>query len=126
MIGVSEHELVGALDPKNESPYLHLDVHCWEAMKKQTPQRGPGAVSPTALAGTLLCLWFKEAGLGHPTQGQSLEVLKTIGISDRNPSRGVRSAKWLQARSGGAIVLNPAQISKAIEVAREFLRSRHE
>jgi hypothetical protein len=119
-IGVSQQELVGAMDPSDEAPYLHLDVHCWEAMKKSTPSRGPGAMSAAALAGTLLCLWFREAGLGHPTQGQALEALNTISVSDANASRGIGRAKWLQARSGGAIVLNPAQISQAIGIAKSF------
>jgi hypothetical protein len=119
-IGVSQQDLIGAVDPSLEAPYLNLDDHCWEAMKKQTPKRGPGAISPTALAGTLLSLWFKEAGLGHPTQGQALEVLDTIGIKDVNASRSVKKVPWLQARSGGVMVLNPAQISKATGIARSF------
>jgi hypothetical protein len=119
-IGVSENELVGAMDPSTDAPYLQLNVHCWEAMKRQTPKRGPGAMSPVALSGTLLCLWFREARLGNPTQSQALTVLKAIGAEDKNPSRGVRAAKWLQARIGGVIVLNPAEISTATEIAKSF------
>ena len=89
-------------------------------MKKRTPSRGPGSISATALAGTLLCLWFQEASIGNPTQAQALEALKTIGVQDKNPSRGIKQAKWLQGRSGGVIVLNPAQISKAFSLAKSF------
>lgn len=119
-IGVTLDEVVGALDPSTETPYLHLDVHCWEAMKKQTPPRGPSAMSPVAVAGTLLALWFREAGLGHPTQAQAQEVLDTINAKDNNPSRGVKSAKWLQARRGGTIMINPSQNSRAVQIAKAF------
>lgn len=119
-IGVTTEQLKGALDPSLDAPYLHLDRHCWEAMKRNTPGRGVGALSPTAVAGTLLALWFNEAGLGNPTQSQAMGVLKGIGIIDKNPSRGIKSTPWLQGRAGGVIVINPAQISKASSVARSF------
>jgi hypothetical protein len=120
-LGVSEDELVAALDPKLEPPYLHLDLHCWAAMKKGTPQRGPGGLPPTGLAGTLLALWFKQAGIDLPsTQALASDVLKTVNVVDKNPSRGIKNTKWLQARSGGAIVINAAEIAKAQEIARAF------
>ena len=119
-IGVSENELKGAIDPTTESPYIHLDRHCWEALKKQTPQRGIGAISPVGLVGTLLSLWFTAADLGNPTQKHAHEVLNGIGINDKNPTRGIKSTNWLQGRQGGVIVLNPAQISKALSIAKSF------
>lgn len=119
-IGVSAEEVEGALSPSLVEPYLHLDAHCWSAMKKNTPTRGPGALSPTALAGTLLALWFKETDLGTPTQINAREVLKTVDVLDPNPSRGVKNSKWLQGRAGGTIVLNPAEIETAISITRSF------
>ncbi|MEJ8820039.1 hypothetical protein [Lacibacter sp. H407] len=120
LIGVSESVLKGALDPSSDPPYLHLDRHCWEAMKKNTPQRGKGAISPTALSATLLCLWFNEIGLGNPIQSQALGVLKVIGVLDKNASRGIKLTPWLQSRPGGVVVINPSQISKAYTIANSF------
>lgn len=120
-IGVTENEAAGALNPSRESPFLHLDRHCWAALKKGTGQRGPNAMNPTAVAGTLLALWLKSAGLDvQATQALAQEVLDTIDIVDKNPSRGVKNAKWLQGRAGGVIVINAAEISKAQEIARSF------
>lgn len=119
-VEVTDSVLKGALDPLADPPYLHLDRHCWEAMKKQTPQRGKGAISPAALSATLLCLWFNEIGLGNPTQSQALAVLKTIGIIDKNASRGIKLTPWLQSRQGGIVVVNPSQISKAYAIVRSF------
>lgn len=119
-IEVSKNDLVGAIDPSADSPYLRLDVHCWEAMKKQVPAKGRGAINPTAVVSTLLCLWFKEAGLGNPTQAQALGVLDGINLKDTNASRNIKNTPWLQGRSGGSIVINPAQVSKAYSVAKSF------
>ncbi len=119
-LGITEAELVGAINPTKTKPFLQLDRHCWEAMKKSTPERGAYAVNPTTLAGTLLALWFKEAGLGNATQANAADVLLTIDITDRNASRAVKNAKWLQARPGGVITLNPAKISQAEGIAKSF------
>jgi hypothetical protein len=119
-LGVSEDELVGAVSPSMEAPYLQLNHHCWEAMKKKTPSRGRGSLNATAVAGTLLSLWFKEADLGHPTQAQAGEVLDAINVKDPNPSRGIKNTKWLSPRRGGVILLNPAKISEAQLIAKEF------
>lgn len=119
-VGVPREVVEGACSPAAEPPFLHLDMHCWEEMKRQTPERGPTAVSPMALAATLLALWFRAANLGNATQAQAQGVLRTINMRDQNASRGIQRADWLQARSGGVIVLNPAQASKAIALARAF------
>src|SRR5881628_100012 len=52
-VGATVAEVIGACSPSSTSPYLHLDQHCWEALKKNTPIKGPGSVSPTTLAATL-------------------------------------------------------------------------
>jgi hypothetical protein len=119
-IGVSPEEVEGALGPQEAEPYLTLDHHCWEAMKDQTPERGPTAYSSIAIAGTLLALWFKAIGKGNPTQAQAQAVLAQLNLRDQNPGRGLERSDWLHARAGGAIALNPAKISKATGIAGSF------
>jgi hypothetical protein len=119
-VGINENQLVGAIDPSTEPPFLHLDVSCWEQMKKQAPARGSGAVAAAALTGTLLCIWFKEIGLGNPTQAQIAAVLKQINVVDKNTPRSIKNSSWLQGRPGGMVVLNPAEVSKAYNIAKSF------
>jgi hypothetical protein len=120
-IGATKDELVGACEPSMESPHLHLDEKCWAAFKRNTGLRGPSAIGPTQLAGTLLCLWFKYAGIkGKPSQAQALEVLENLGVTDKNSSRSIKNCGWLQNRPDG-IQINPAEISKAESVAGAFV-----
>jgi hypothetical protein len=120
-LGTSVEVIVGSLSPSKEPPYLELNSHNWEALKKNFPKRGPGAVSPIAFAGTALALWVKEAKLDvSVTQALAAAVLDSIGIKDPNPSRGIRNTKWLQARAGGVIIINPAEISRAQEVVSSY------
>jgi hypothetical protein len=113
-LGSTVDVIKGSLSPSKEPPYLDLNSHNWEAFKKNFPKRGPGAVSPIGLAGTALALWIREAKLDvSVTQTLAAAVLDTIDIKDPNPSRGIKNTKWLQARAGGAIIVNPAEISKA-------------
>lgn len=120
-LGIGAPEVQGALDPRSEPPYLHLNTHCWEAMKKSTPKRGPGSLPPIGLAATLLALWFKEARITVPvTQALASGLLATVSVIDKNPTRGIRNTKWLQSRGGGVVVVNPAEISKAQEIAKAF------
>lgn len=109
-----------AISPTTEAPYLKLDVHCWEKMKKQLAGTGGNTVAALAVAGTLLALWCREAGLETPTQSQAQAVLQTLGIQDKNASRAIRNASWLQSRPGGQILINPAQHSKALLLAKCF------
>jgi hypothetical protein len=120
-LGVDKDVVTGALSPSREAPYLHLDHHCWAAMKKNAPQRGPGSINATGLAGTLLVLWFKEAKIDVPaTQALAGAVLDTVNVKDPNPSRGIKNTKWLQSRGAGTIVINAAEIGKALVVAKSF------
>ena len=119
-LSVGPATVQGACSPTKTAPYMQLDLHCWEIMKKQLPQRGPTAVSPIVAAATLLALWFQRAGLGNPTQAQAKQVLATINLTDPNASRSIQNTSWLQGRAGGQIVLNPAEISKAIKLAKCF------
>lgn len=119
-LGISTAMLRGACSPTAEAPYLHLDLHCWEEMKKQVPQRGSAAVSPIVAAATLVALWFRAASLGSLTQAQAKQVLGTINLTDPNASRSLKNTSWLQGRPGAQIVLNPAEISKAVKLAKCF------
>jgi hypothetical protein len=69
---------------------------------------------------THVALWFRAAGLENPTQAQALAVLEGIGEDDKNPSRGVRAARWLIARPGGQIQLNAGEFSTAIKLGKAF------
>ncbi len=116
---ISTDELIGACRPSLEPPYIHLDPLYWEALKKETPKRGPNAVPPLILALTLLVLWQRHSTMELPTNFEGQAVLGTISMSDKNPGRGIRNCAWLQKR-GRIISLNPAKISKALELARAY------
>jgi hypothetical protein len=118
-LSISKEQILGACSPTTDSPFLRLDAHCWEVMKKQLPKRGKAAIAPIVAAATLLVLWFQKANIGSPTQSQALAVLDTINITDPNASRSIRNASWLQVRPG-QVVLNPAEISKAVKLATCF------
>ena len=109
----------GAIAPTTDAPYLTLDIHCWEKMKKQVTGKG-STVPALAVAATLLALWCREASLETPSQSQAQAVLRTLGVQDKNASRAIRSVSWLQSRPGGQILINPAQNSKALLMAKCF------
>lgn len=121
-LGVDLDVLVGACDPTPAEPFLRLDLHHWEKMKKDVPIRGPKAIPPIAVAATILCLWSRHANLGAVTQAQAQSVLIAINSRDNNATRGIASSAWLQARPGGQVVLNPSQISKAICIVNAFCK----
>jgi hypothetical protein len=123
MIGVETAQVVGACNPSKATPFLELNAHCWEAMKRALPQRGPGSLAAIQLSATLLGLWFQCAGLGTPNSGQAQGVLGTINQRDNNAARGMGTAEWLQKRAGGAFNINPAQMSRAIAIAKSFVTS---
>ena len=119
-LGVTVEQLDGACGPSRDAPYLHLDVHCWEALKRNNGTRGPNSIAPISLAATMLCLWFRHAGNEKaPTVADCHAVLRPIGVDDKNASRSLKNCTWIQSRGSGLIV-NPAQISRAIEVAKAF------
>jgi hypothetical protein len=72
------------------------------------------------MAATLLTLWMQTAKLGNTTQAEAQKVLGTINLRDANAQRSIQTADWLQARTGGVIVVNPARIKKALAIARAF------
>lgn len=121
-IGITVSEAEGAFGPSNEAPFIQLDPHLWEALKKNTPQRGSNAVPPIALAATALAIWFRHSDIdGSPTVKQCQDVLKTIDLRDQNAARSLRNTEWLQARGNG-IVINPAQRSRAIKLMLAYCR----
>jgi len=118
-IGVTVDILQGSCAPTESAPFINLDEHHWEAMKKATPARGPKAISPIALASTLLVLWKDQAKLGNSTVKEAQKVLGTVGLSDKHPHRSLDNCEWLQMR-GKYIIINPAQTSKAVELAKAY------
>lgn len=120
-LGVKIADLDGACTPENKEPFIHLDERCWEAFKKNTPARGPKAVAPIQLAGTLLCLWFKQANIDDgPSLAQAQAVLGTIGERDNNASRAIKNCEWLQTR-GGKLRINASRHSRAIHIAKAYV-----
>lgn len=123
-VGVTTAELEGACGPQLDSPYLQLAPKNWETFKKKTPERGPGSVGPGAISATLLAMWFRHAGIsGGPTQAQSQAVLQGLSTRDANFARSVRNCGWLVPRSS-VIAINPAHVSKAIQMAAAFIQGR--
>ena len=118
-LGIDRALVEGACSPTADPPYMHLNAHCWEEMKKQLPGRGKTAIAPIVAAVTMLLLWFQKAELGNPTQSNAQAVLATISLSDPNASRSIGNADWLQLRPG-QVVLNPAEISKAVKLMKCF------
>jgi hypothetical protein len=118
-IGVSPESVMGACAPIAEAPYLHLNPRSFEQFKRNAPQRGPGAISSTALAATLMVLWREQVGLGPPSVPDCLAVLRPLGVTDGNGPRSVTNAPWLQLRNS-VVYVNPAERTRALEVARGF------
>jgi hypothetical protein len=119
-LGVEQSVVIGSLSPSSEAPYLHLDMHRWSDMKRQVPVRGPASVNHISLASTLLALWFRCAELGNATQAQAQAVLGTVGVRDKNPTRGLSSSDWLQTRPGGVVIINAAKFPEALRIGRSF------
>lgn len=119
-LGVDVDVLIGACDPSVTDPFVTLDSHHWEAMRRDLPSRGAKAIAPIQLAASVLCLWARHAGIGAVTQSMAQNVLANIAGRDPNPGRGLDSSDWLQRKQGGVVTINPAKISKAIVVVAGF------
>ena len=118
-IEVPRELLVGALDPQDHSPFIHIDSRTWEAFRKNFPKRGTAAVPKITMAATAMVLWFRHAGLGNPTQAQAQAALQSINDAESNPSRAIKNCDWLQSRQDG-LTLNPAQASTARKLVKAF------
>jgi hypothetical protein len=121
-LGIDAQLLTGACNPTVDAPFITLDAHRYEAMRRSLPARGTKSISNIQLAGTLLALWFYYAGLGNVSQAQAQAVLGPLGVRDPNPGRGIANAEWLQTRAGGQFALNPAEISTATTIVRSFCK----
>jgi hypothetical protein len=118
-LGVDAAEVEGACGPSIDPPFIHLDKHNWEAFKKNTPERGAGAVNSTVLASTLLVLWNEHAKIGDVKLKDVTGVINTINLESKNPTRSVNNCEWLQLRNG-VVKLNAARTSQAIAVAKAY------
>lgn len=118
-LGVPVKILQGACSPSTDPPYIQLDKHHWEALKKLVPKRGTKSIADVVVTATLLVLWKDNAKLGNTILKEASSVLGTLGLNAKNPTRSINNCEWLQIR-GKNIVLNPAQTSKAITVAKAY------
>jgi hypothetical protein len=120
-VSVTAEEIVGSLDPTSESPFIHLNSHDWEALKRNTPAKGPGAVSPSVLAATALVLWQKYSSLGDITLQTVRATMSTIDLDDPNAARSIGNCEWLQNKAS-RIALNPSRSSAATRLLRAYCR----
>lgn len=119
-LGVDASVVEGACGPSIEAPFVHLNSHNFEALKKNTPSRGPTSIPATILAATLLALWFKASDLGHVKVEQIHDVLRTLNLIDKNAPRALKNCAWFTMRGENIVVLNPAEITRAVAVARAY------
>jgi hypothetical protein len=94
-LGVGREQLEGACSPSTIPPFMHLDVHHWEAMKYQVG-RGKFAIAPVAAAATLLLLWFKRVEavglrLGGVTRSETRAVLSPFQSPTRTRTVQLRT-----------------------------------
>jgi hypothetical protein len=118
-LDVDVRDVLAACHPRTIAPYIFLSKECWEAFKRNTPERGRNAVSNAVLAVTLLLLWAERIHLERVSLRDAYAVLRTIGARDEHASRAVENCSWLTV-SFNRIRLNPAEASKAVVVARAF------
>ncbi|PJZ45737.1 hypothetical protein [Leptospira brenneri] len=122
-IGVLPAELVGALSPSKDEPFITLDMRYYEGFIKNFPARGPNSVNGTKLAATALCIWSQESQLGEIRVSNVDDVLATIHLNDKNTYRSISNTEWLRIRAG-IITINPAMISKAYDLLQKFCTKR--
>ena len=120
-VGVKPEEIVGSFDPTTDAPFIHLNSHDWEALKKNTPAKGPGSVAPSVLSATALVLWQKHSGIGDVTLQMVRATMSTIDLDDPNAARSVGNCEWLQNKSA-RIALNPSRSSVANRLLRACCR----
>ncbi len=118
-LGIEKNILIGACSPTLEKPFIHLDKHHWEAIKKNRPSRGSNAIADVVMGATILVLWKDIAKLGETLQKEVGAVLDTLGIRSKNPKRSIDNCEWLQLRND-KITINPAQTSKAINIVKAY------
>ncbi|MEO7841003.1 MAG: hypothetical protein ABIU06_16810 [Anaerolineales bacterium] len=112
-IGTSIELFQGACSPSLEPPYIHLDKHHWEALKKSA------TIAHIVISATILAVWKEHIKAPPATRKEAKIVLKTISLEDKSIPRGLGNCKWLQVR-GDNIQINPAYTSRAIELVRAY------
>jgi hypothetical protein len=120
-VELTPDEIVGSLDPTSQSPFIRLNSHDWEALKRNTPSKGPGSVGPSVLAATALVLWQRHGGIGDITLPTVRASISTIDLDDPNAGRSIGNCDWLQNRSN-RITLNPSRLSAARRLLRAYCR----
>jgi len=120
-VGVTPEEIVGSFDPTPEAPFIHLNSHDWEVLKKNTPVKGPGSIAPSVLSATALVLWQKHSSIGDITLQMVRATISTIDLDDPNAARSVGNCEWLQNKSV-RIALNPSRSSAATRLLRAYCR----
>lgn len=114
-------DIEGGLTPRIEPPFITLDSRSWETLKRNTPKKGPGGVSPAVLAATALALWARHAKAFEVTNQTVRATLGTIHLDDPNAPRAISNCHWLQVK-GGKIVPHPSQISAGIRMLKAYCR----
>jgi hypothetical protein len=120
-INVTVDEITGSLGPTSAAPFIHLDNHDWEALKRNTPAKGSGSISSSVLAATALVLWQKHSAIGDVTLQAVRAVMSTIDLDDQNAARSVNNCEWLQSRNN-RIALNPSRSSAATRLIRAYCK----
>jgi len=122
-IEVPEGQLMGAIDPTEEPPFIRVNKRNWEGLVRGVPKRGRGAVSPLALVLTALSVWKDSAGLGRASVSEGLGILRALGLDDKNTKRSIANCEWLMERGDG-VVLNPGMMSQSLEIVRALCEKR--
>jgi hypothetical protein len=118
-LGVAREIVQGACSPSLEAPYIHLDKHHWEALKKVTPAHGKNAIAQIVISATILAVWKEHIKAPQTTRKEAEIALKSIGLEDKAIPRGLGNCEWLQVR-GDNIQIHPAHTSKAIALVRAY------
>lgn len=116
-LGIQAVEVMGAIDPTDDPPYIRVNKRNWEALVRTLPNKGPGSAAPFAILMTILGVWKEYAHLSNPTYKEAAQVFRALGLQDKNRRRAIANCDWLIER-GNEVVLNPAEMSNSLEVIR--------
>jgi len=108
-----------ACNPTTTPPFLQLDLSAWEVFKRQPLPPGFNSVPQIVLATTLLALWFNHSDLDRATVQLGQAVLRTAGLRDKNPLRGLKHCEWLRLHDA-TVTVKPAKVALAVAVVRAF------
>ncbi|MFW5804293.1 MAG: hypothetical protein ACOCWG_03570 [bacterium] len=108
-----------AISPTIEAPYIHIDKHYWEAIKKSLPARGATAIADVVIAGTILLVWKEYSKLGDTLTKDVTKILSDLNITAKNPTRSFQNSEWLQLRNN-KLFINPVETSKAKNFVKSF------